>query len=517
MPQNAISPWNLYVRSLNKYPDNKMVIYQNKEMTYQQMLGRILELSTDIMHFEDKMFGIFLPNCIDYVALILALNKNNKVIVPLSAQLKGDSLFERINYSDIEIVITNKKGFEEIIKVKDKINLKAVGVLNDQGNLEWHELQYRKVHIPQIKEDTFAICFTSGSTSKPKAVVISNKAITGNAYAIAEFFHFKDDDRFLAIRPFAQAGPIVGDILMPLSGGGSIVILNDLFHPGIFLKAIQENKVTSTLLVTTMVSLILDYPNFDRFDSSSLKKVIFGGMTMPRTVVLNALEKLPKVNFYNTYGLTETCTKVSYICLPEIANLPESVGVPIRGCDMKIYREDGSEADIGEQGEIYVISDYMMDGYYKREDLTRETLTEKGMRTRDVGYKDENGHFYIVGRNDDLIIQGGNNVFPIEVEEILVRHPAIKEAVVFGADEPKLGKKIVALVCKKAGHSVEVQEISRFCRANMEDKKVPKEIYIVDDIKRNDVDKVSRNEMRAFYYENILKKSESNNLQQMIM
>lgn len=504
MTGKAKTPWDLFNQSFHKYGDKSMVVHNNREVTYGKMHQMIESFCQRIENLDFRVGGIYLPNCIEYISYILALNKLKRVVVPLSSQLKGDSLFERINYSDIELIITNEKGFLEIYNIKDKISIRNIIVLKNNGELEVHTLNSHNKKLEGILENTFAICFTSGSTSKPKAVLIPNEAITGNAYAIADFFGFHSSDRFLMVRPFSQAGPIVGDILMPISQGGSMVILNDLFHPAIFLKTIQEYKVTSTLLVTTMVSLIIDYPGFSNFDISSLNKIIFGGMTIPPSIVRNAIQKMPGVNFFNTYGLTETCTKVSYICLPEITQFPDSIGKPIKGCDMKIYREDGSEADIGEEGEIYVITDYIMDGYYKTEELTMETLTPKGMRTRDMGYRDENGWFYIVGRNDDLIIQGGNNVYPIEIEEILVRHESIKEAVVLGIDDDKLGKKIVAFVSPKSGFTASMSDLFRWCRANLEDKKVPKEIHIVDVIPRNDVDKVSRNEMRKVYYENTM-------------
>jgi acyl-CoA synthetase (AMP-forming)/AMP-acid ligase II len=211
-------------------------------------------------------------------------------------------------------------------------------------------------------------------------------------------------------------------------------------------------------------------------------------------------------SLYNAYGISEASARVTFSNPSDLMRSPGTIGRPMRGCDIKIYSEDGNEARTGEVGEIYVISDYIMDGYYKSENQTKEALTQHGLRTRDTGYKDENNLYYVIGRSDDLIIQGGNKVYPIDIEEVLLKHPSVSEVVVLGIEDEKLGKRIVTLVSLKHGCRAGIQELYSFCRQNLEDKKVPKEIYIIDTIPRNTIGKISKNELKCFYHNILIKK-----------
>ncbi len=498
---NEYTPWDLFSKSCSKNFENIMIIHKNETITYGQMDKKIDTISEAIKDWNIKIGALYLPNCIEFISAMLALNKNKKVVVPLSYQLKGESLIKRINYSDVEVIITDEKGFNELDSIISKINLRAIIVFNDNSEYKLYEYKYIKKEVYEPLDDVFGICFTSGSTSEPKGVVISNKAISGNALAVAELLKFNSNDRFLMVRPFPQAGPLAGDILMTISSGASMVILNDLFHPAIFLKAVEEYKTTSTMLVSTMLSLIIRYPKLSNYDVSSMKRIVFGGMIVPPIVVKEAKEKLAGISLYNTYGLTETSTRVAFSDPSKLLECPDSVGLPIKGCEIKIIKENGREALTNEIGEIYIKSDYIMNGYYKYEKLTKEVLTSKGFRSRDLGYKDENGFYYIQGRCDDLIIQGGNNVFPVEIEEVLLMNKGVKEAAVFGVDDERLGKKIVAFVKAIENIELNIKELFLWCRENLEDKKIPKEIHLIEDIPRNSVGKISKNDLRKIYYQ----------------
>lgn len=498
MDKYKATPWMLFWESAQKYSDRVSVIDKEEVLTYQDMLDKINDYSDFMNKLDFNICGVFLPNSSMFICSILSLSKLNRVIVPLSFQLKGESLLERVNFSDMEVIITNSKGFDEIYAVSKYINIKRVIVIGESGEFVIHEFDYKEQEIKSNLDDVFGIFFTSGSTSKPKGVIISNSAIVGNVNAVADYLDFKCTDIYLTSRPFPQAGPVSGEILMPISRGAEIVILNDLFYPAIVLKAIQEYKVTTAMFVSTMLNQLLNYPHLDNFDISSLKRLIVTGMTTPKSVIEKALLKIPNAGLYNAYGMSENSVRITFLGPDEIVCHPRSVGTPIRGCSVTIYRNDDTEAQANEEGEIYVLSDYMADGYFKAPELTRETMTSRGLRTRDVGYKDENGLLYIVGRSDDLIIQGGNNVYPLEIEEVLLRNSNIKEAQVFGIDDEKLGSKIVAMISAQEGCSITSQEVFKWCRENLEDKKVPKNFYIVDKIPKNDAGKISKKALKEY-------------------
>jgi acyl-CoA synthetase (AMP-forming)/AMP-acid ligase II len=499
MTSNNYSPWELFVESCNKYPENLMLVQENYQFTYKQIKEEILKTAEFISKWDFKMGGLYLPNSPQFIIYLLALNKQKRLTVPLSYQLKGESLCERINYSDIEFLITDDNGFKEISRIQDRLKIKCIVVLQSTGDALVHEYEAEEKCIEGIKEGTFGICFTGGSTSQPKGVVLSNYAVSGNALAVAEVLNFTCNDRFLMARPFTQAGPIASDLLMAISCGASIVILGDLYHPGVFLKAIQDFKPTTTYLVRTLLAQILEYPQISKFDRSSIKRIILGAMITPESVFKDTKLKFENVSLYNAYGLSEASVRVSFADDKDVLSYPGTVGKTIKGCSITVYRDDGRVADAGEIGEIYVKTDYIMDGYYKLPKQTAEAITEKGLRTKDNGYVNEQGLYFIVGRADDLIIQGGNNVYPIEIEQILLMNPAIKEAVVLGIDDEKLGQKIVAIVRALPDSSVTAQELYKWCRANLEDRKIPREIKFVENIPRNEMGKLNRNQLKSFY------------------
>ncbi len=499
MNKNNITPWSLFESSCEKYSERNMVVYGDKKISYNQMHKKTLEFVNSINRLDFTMAGIFLPNSADFIKCLLGLNKMKKVVIPLSYQLKGESLYERIIYADIELIVTDNKGYEEICRVKDKIDIKSIIVLNDSTGIEIHEFQCNPKLLDGISEDTFGICFTGGSTSSPKGVVLSNGAVAGNAVAVADFLNFSYEDKFLMARPFTQAGPIASDMLMCISRGGEIIILNDLYHPAVFLKAVEEYKATTTYMVRTMLVQILEYSKLKNYNLSSMRRIILGAMITPESVIDEVRKKLPGLSLYNAYGLSEASVRVSFCGPEDIFRYPGSVGKPIKGCSVKVYLENGNEAKPGDEGEIYVLTDYVMDGYYKHTEKTKETLTQRGLRTRDRGYINDKGYLYIVGRADDLIIQGGNNVYPIEIEEILLRNKNVCEAAVLGVKDEKLGQKIVALVRVKEKSDIKLQDLFKWCRMNLEDRKIPKEIYIADVIPKNEMGKINKHTLNTLY------------------
>ncbi len=506
MHKENYSPWNLFLESCGKYRDNTLLIYNNNKFTYGQIYDKVLEFCSLIERWDFTIGGVFLPNCTEFITSMLGLNRRKKVFVSLSYQFKGDTLTELMNYTDIELLITDTKGYDAIRNSMDMLNVRIVLVLQDNGSFIHYEIPAKsKRELPGITEDTFGICFTSGSTSKPKGIVLSNYAITGNALAVAEHLGFSSEERTIIPRSLAQASPISGDVLMAISRGGGIILLNNVFHPAIFLKAIQEHKATNFYIVRTMLLQTLEYSQLKNYDLSSVKRVLIGGMVNPLTIYRRAAEAFPGVRLYNAYGTSEASARVTFGEHEDVTSLACVIGKPMRGCGIKIFKDDGSEAATGEMGELYLTSDYMMDGYYKSPQLTGEALSSKGLRVRDLGYKDEEGRFFVLSRNDDMIMQGGSRAYPIDIEEVLLKNPAIKEAAVIGVDDEKLGQKIVAMVVLNEGCEAEVKDIYKWCNSNLEDRKVPKDIHIIREIPRNVIGKISKKDIKELYQSLIAK------------
>ncbi len=500
MNKSEYSPWKLFCESCENYRDNILLIYNDSRFTYGDIYQKVLEFSNILEKWDFTIGGVYLPNCTEFITSMLGLNRMKKVFVSLSYQFRGNALAELINYTDVELLITDEKGFGAIVENIESLNIRVVLVLQENGSFTVHEFpKAQKRELSGISEDTFGICFTSGSTSRPKGIVLSNYAITGNALAVAEHLGFDSKERTIIPRSLAQASPISGDVLMAISRGGGIILLNNVFHPAIFLKAIQEHRATNFYIVRTMLLQTLEYSQFGKYDLSSIKRVLIGGMVNPLTIYQRAAEAFPKARLYNAYGTSEASARVTFGEHDDVITLPCVIGKPMRGCQIKIYKEDGSEAKAGETGEVYIKSDYMMDGYYKSAALTDEALSDKGLRVRDIGYRDGEGRFFVLSRNDDMIMQGGSRAYPIDIEEVLLKNPAVKEAAVIGVDDERLGQKIVAMVVLKENCTAEIKDIYKWCVNELEDKKVPKEIYIITEIPRNVIGKISKSDIKELY------------------
>ncbi len=512
MNQCRYSPWNLFITSCNRFPDNVLTVHNNRSLTYVEINDKITTFTTLINDLNFQIGGVFLPNSPEFIIAMLGLNKLNKVTVPVSYQLKGESLREVIRFSDIELIITDNKGYREISGFEEQPDLKWYMVLQETGDFEIFQARERLTAPVTISNGVFCICFTSGSTGKPKGILLSNEAITGNALAVADYLGFESHERTIIPRSLAQASPISGDILMAISRGGGIILLNDIFHPGIFLRAVQDHQATNVFMIRTMLAQILDYPQLSSYDLRSLRRIMLGGMLNPKHIFEEAAQKLPGIGLYNAYGISEASARVSFLGAREILEHPGSIGKPISGCSMRILKEGEVEAVPGEVGEIYIKSSYVMNGYYKQPDLTAETLTAQGLRTGDLGYRDSEGYFYVVGRRDDLIIQGGTKVYPVEIEDVLLKHPGVNELVVFGMPDEILGQKIVALIRPFRNANWHIKDIYAWCTRNLEAKKVPREIHFVDEIPRNIIGKISKEMIREYYRKFIEKKETRRNV-----
>ena len=500
--KQRISPWTLFEKSLEKYPGNPCLFFNEDTYTYEQAADQIMYLEKILAAFDFMIGGIYLPNSPEFIFSFLSLNRLGKISVPLSYQLIKKSLSDVIQYADIEILITDPPGLKKLEDSGQDTSLKAV-ILCDEGkytpipfNAPVNGPVKKAVSLP---EDTFGICFTSGTTQLPKGVIIPNASIAGNALAVSHVLNFKSHDRFLIPRPMSQAGPIAGDILMTLSAGGSIVILKDLFHPAIFFKTIQNSKVSTSLLINTMLNLLLRYPRREMYDTTSLKRLIFGGMAADGQIVKQALAAFPGVAVYSTYGMTEACTRVSFMERRGLELYPESIGKPIQGCRITIRDNTGAEVPVNTSGNVFIESDYLMAGYYKHESLSEQSLTDYGYKSGDRGYYNEEGVYFICGRNDSVIIQAGNNIYPPEIEGIIRTHKAVADTAVAGIPDALLGQKAVAFVVLRKTAELSAPDFFKWCHENLEHKKLPREVIFLEDIPRTESGKHDYKALTALY------------------
>jgi acyl-CoA synthetase (AMP-forming)/AMP-acid ligase II len=297
--------------------------------------------------------------------------------------------------------------------------------------------------------------------------------------------------------------------------GGRTLAMMRQFDVDEWLETVQREKANRAMLVPTMLKRVIDHPDFDKYDLSSLKVVTYGAAPMPFEVIKKAIDVLPGVNFINAFGQTETASTITTLS-PEdhiiegteeekekkLRRLTSSIGRPMSDIEMKIVGEEGNDLPPGEVGEIIARGPRVMSGYWKDAEKTAKALTKDGwLRTSDMGYMDEEGYFYLAARADDLIIRGGENISPEEVENVLYSHPAVEEAAVIGVPDPEWGQQPRAVVVLKKGNKATPDELIEYCRERLSSFKRPRSVVFIDELPRTSTGKVLKRVLREQYGE----------------
>jgi acyl-CoA synthetase (AMP-forming)/AMP-acid ligase II len=301
-------------------------------------------------------------------------------------------------------------------------------------------------------------------------------------------------------------------VLAGIYGGRTLVMMRQ-FEVKEWLKTAQNENVTRAMLVPTMLKWLIEDPDFHNYDLSSLGVITYGAAPMPLHVIQKAIEEMPGVRFINAFGQTETASTITTLG-PEdhviegtdadkekkLKRLAASIGRPLPDVEVKIVNEKGSALQANRVGEIYARGPRMMTGYWGDADKSAQVITTDGwLRTGDKGWMDEDGYIYLAGRGDDMIIRGGENISPQEVEEVLHAHPKIDEAAVIGIPHPEWGQEPCAVVVLKKGEAADKQEIMTFCRSRLAGFKRPGSVIFVDSLPRNPMGKVLKKKLREKY------------------
>ncbi|WP_419919797.1 class I adenylate-forming enzyme family protein [Candidatus Poriferisocius sp.] len=348
------------------------------------------------------------------------------------------------------------------------------------------------------EEDVALIIYTSGTTGQPKGVCLTQRGLAFNGLTMALVQRFRPDDVFLSTLPLyhAAAGTRVSSML---ADGQTHVVLRS-FSPESFFAAVAEYRITISILVPAQLRRILDHPGFDGADLSSLRLIVYGAAPTAGALIRRAHERFG-CGLYQAYGLSEGVSNLTGL-LPEdhdlaMAGRPElldSCGRPVPGVQIEIRDGDGAAVLPGEVGEIWVRSEKVMAGYWRDPDRTAEALVGGWLRTGDLGRMDGDGYLYIVDRVKDMLISGGVNVYPGEIEAVLHAHPSIIEAAVVGCRDPQWGERPVAFVQLRPGGSLD--PLPGWCRRYLARIKVPDEFFAVDGFPRTATGKIRKAELR---------------------
>lgn len=338
-------------------------------------------------------------------------------------------------------------------------------------------------------DDRAIVNYTGGTTGRPKGVTRRQINVGPSTADILADFEIPASPRYLLIPPMSH---VAGTNVTPtLARGGTVHLMNG-FDPAAVLEMIERERINFTLFVPTMIYALLDHPDLDERDTSSLEYVLYGASPMSESRLREGLQRIGPV-FAQLYGQTE-CYPISILSREDHQNPARlmSCGKPVQSVDVRILDPMGEEAPLGESGELCIRGRGAMDGYWQRDDLTAETIVDGWLHTGDIARIDEEGFIYIVDRKKDMIISGGFNVFPREVEDALASHPAVAQMAVFGVPDEKWGERVTAAVVLRAGHSVEPEQLMSHVKELKGAVQAPKQVLFVDQLPQTAVGKINK-------------------------
>jgi len=455
----------------------------------------------------DRVAGLFF-NCIEFMEVYFACAKAGFIFIPLNFRFTAAEL------ADI-FADTNPGGFffhPEFAATAGSLleqyrePIKVVATAGDpvpdfaQPYEEWmspHGEEEPSVPEPPEMEDPQLIMYTSGTTGRSKGAVLPHRKTFWNTFNDALELLFDIDAVSLVSIPLFHSGGL-NIITMPTFYIGGTIIFQKFWNPEEALQIINDHRVTHFGAVPTMLQMMLDVPDFDKYDLSSLKGVGIGGAPASRELLDRIIEQMKVPLLIQVFGCTETSIVLSCSNMEKVG----SAGIPMFHAEVKVLKEDGTEVrpGSGEIGEICSRGPYVMLGYWNMPEETAEALKDGWFHYGDLATVDEDGYIYVVDRKKDMIISGGENIYPAEVEKVLGEHPKIQDVAVIGMPDEKWGEVGHALVLlKDPNDPVTMEEMEAFCEGKLARYKIPKKITFVDAIPRTLTGKILKKELRKLY------------------
>ncbi|WP_045515877.1 long-chain-fatty-acid--CoA ligase [Neobacillus niacini] len=446
----------------------------------------------------DKVI-VCLPNCPEVIFAYQGITRLGAIIVPVMFTLHPKELHYIALNSGAKAVITSSLILGNVEKALEGVTFKPLVVVVDEPSSE-HSLNFYDVkanHYTPVQtiigkeDDTAVILYTSGTTGNPKGVLLTHKNLTSNAENSAKHNELERGTT-LGVLPLAHVyGLTISNICFLM--GSSIVIFSSFDTKAIF-KAIEKYEVKTFSAVPAMIHALVSYPYADQYNTSSLESVGSGSAPLP-VALHHAFEKKFGAKVFEGYGLSEAAPIVT-AHKNGIEIKPGSVGIPIPGVEVKIVNDNGVEVDCGEVGELCVRGENVTPGYYQNVEESRRVLIDSWLHTGDMARMDDEGYLYVVDRKKDLIIRGGFNVYPRDVEEILNAHDNVSEAAVVGVPDEKMGEEMVACVVLKPEAVVSEHELIRYCQEHLAKNKTPMRIVFLETLPRNGVGKILKTHLR---------------------
>jgi long-chain acyl-CoA synthetase len=473
------------------------IISKDEDLTFGTLNERVNALAVHLQQEgvrQGDRVGLLLPNSTAIPLSYFASQKVGAVTVILDARLKGKELEGVLKDADLKLLVVHSQLFPEVEEVFKSMGPIPVWIANGVGERSFEKRFSRpanSVPLPSLSADDDAlILYTSGTTGEPKGVVLSYRNLAQYPRVMTEMRVTDSSTMRGCILPMSHiVGPVVCN---ELAEKGYTLVIFDQINPVTLLEGIQKYRVNVFESVPIVFQLLLGVKNLASYDTSSMKIAAMMGTSIPLPLLRAFQAAQPHIKVIQGYGLTEASPMITLVDPDRAEAKTGSIGRAVPGVEVKIIDENGRELGVDEPGEIITRGPHVMKGYFRRPEATAQRIRDGWLYTGDVGKRGADGYYYHLGRRDDMIITGGLNVYPAEVENLIYSYGGVQEAIVFPIPDTKRGQVLGAAVVPRTGATVNEKELLTFLRANLANFKVPDRIVLREALPRTSSGKTIR-------------------------
>ncbi len=517
MPLNELLP-----KAVRLYPAKEAVVCGELRMTYGELAARVWRLAHGLLSLgigQNDRVAVLNDNTHEYLEIYLAAAHLGIVLVPLNYRLSTRELAGILNDSESRVLMAKGAFYEKAKDLPQSVSTleKIIWTGTDSHVLNGENIEYEallKNHpdqpppAPNISDDDVAhLYYTSGTTGRPKGVMLTHKNVKSHALGTIAELHLTDRDRWFHVAPLFHLADAWATFALTWVGGTHVLV--PTFDTGAVCRLIQEEKITLSNLIPTMLNMMVNHSDVGKFDYSSLRVVLSGGAPIAPETVRKIVEAF-QCDYIQTYGMTETSPYLTLSILKdhlktlsaeEQLNFKAKTGREFIGVSLRVVDEEGNDVAMDEKqvGEIIVKGDTVTPGYWRLPDETKEAIRDGWLYTGDLAVMDGERYVNIVDRKKDMILTGGENVYSSEVENVLYTHPHVLEAAVIGVPDAHWGEAVKACVVLKEGCLVAEEEIIAYCRKDLAGYKTPKSVDFLEALPKTGSGKIFKKGLREPY------------------
>ncbi len=483
-----------------KFPQRVALVCDQDRVSYEAFNHRVNQLAEGLLHLGLKKgdrVAVLLYNSIPLVEIFFACAKTGGVFTPLNFRFTAEEVFYILDHSDARFFIYGEEflGLTETIRhrLKKVEFFFSVGGSNTslRGSYEsfFNKSSPQEPNVRLSEKDECELMYTSGTTGKPKGAILTHENLLWNLWNTILGREEKEGETSIVIGPLYHTAALNNHFLTRVAMAGRSILVKH-FDPEKVMEVIEKERATVISGAPAAYHMMLSLPE-GRFDTTSITKCTTGASTLPNKTKERLVKLFPNLTgIYDVYGCTEASPSIAILRAKDSMRKRECVGPPVPFLEVKIVDDRDQEVKAGEVGEVVCRGPNVMKGYYKDEEATREALRGGWLHTGDLAWRDEEGYLYIVDRKKDMIISGGENIYPREIEEVLYSHPKIADAAVIGIPDPLWGESVKAVIVLKRGEAMTEEEVIEYCKGHLASYKKPRSVEFVENLPRNPSGKV---------------------------